>query len=240
MVTININNRNLYFIAAVFILIIGGGIVFAYNQNGAGNPQIMGHSADEIEDFNETVISIIQGLGIGEMVCSKNPFINSSASNATVYNDVHIPTSFVDKDGNTVNINCIQSSIDATGGDCILKIIYLDSKDKPIRFEYCYYNQDPATKRWTCVNKGNGAYNGYPWDAAHDTSAEQKNSVNYISTRVANSDGTKVVGLADDWYSNKAQSVRRSADYWAYRDSWTGAGELIYLCKDTSFIDDVT
>ena len=62
MVTINISNRGVYTLIAILILITVGGIVFAYTTDGSGIPNIMGHSADEIQggtgEIEQTVIEL--------------------------------------------------------------------------------------------------------------------------------------------------------------------------------------
>lgn len=49
MVIINIKKKDFYLISALFIFLIGAGYVVAYNP-GTGNPAVMGHSFEELEN----------------------------------------------------------------------------------------------------------------------------------------------------------------------------------------------
>lgn len=50
MISIKIQKKDLWLLAAIMVFLIGVAYVIAYNPGGAGgNPAIMGHSADEIE-----------------------------------------------------------------------------------------------------------------------------------------------------------------------------------------------
>ena len=49
MIQINISNRAVYTLIALALLLVIGGVVYAYTTDGSGSPSVMGHSADEIE-----------------------------------------------------------------------------------------------------------------------------------------------------------------------------------------------
>ncbi len=145
MVTINIKNRDLYLISAIFIFLIGSGIVVAYNSNPA-NPAVMGHTVDEIENFNESVRTIVQEeLGVPK---SSNCVLtyDSLTVDATGGNGKN-GTGFRHNDYKyTSGIKTIPSEcFDDVG--CVIKQELYDSKGFNTARFYSFY-VDSATGKW--------------------------------------------------------------------------------------------
>ena len=56
--TITISNKAIYTFIAIAVLLTISGIVYAYTIDSSGNPEVMGHSADEVERVGKTVYPI--------------------------------------------------------------------------------------------------------------------------------------------------------------------------------------
>ncbi len=67
MVSININNKNMYLIIAIFIFLVGAGIVVAYNFT-PSNPAVMGHTADEIDVIKTNDDGTTETFGLEEYI----------------------------------------------------------------------------------------------------------------------------------------------------------------------------
>jgi hypothetical protein len=63
--TINIRRKDLYLLAALFIFIIGAGVIIAYNPSGTASPSVFGHSANEVSGTIVGGCSVTCNIGEG-------------------------------------------------------------------------------------------------------------------------------------------------------------------------------
>jgi len=227
MVTINIKSKDLYFISAVFILLIGSGIVIAYNSDPM-NPTVpsdMGHTIDEIEVVNESgsIISLDNYIravvqeeigGIPEdMACSAT----AAAHTDVVYSmpsyrylNVSIPSTIVTSDGRTLPTNCTTNDMDGIG-TCVIKEI-ISTKNGPVKTNYCIYYQNATSNSWACLDTGKSGKNG-------------DGTATHILPAVGN------IWLRDDYFYNCAKCTREKVvDKWVLTDMDTNRGVDIYIC----------
>ncbi len=221
MVTINIKGKDLYLISAVFILLIGSGIVVAYNPNyqtTPGNPAIMGHTIDEINtvDDDGNVVSLEQYITNlvnsvnGALVCETTPIYDYSANGNGVG---RVMPAYNYNEG----IVSIPATCKSDAG-CVIKVeIYNSgSSTRPIvvrRYDYIQY----ATNKW--------------W-SSHRTAGDAVNG-DSVSTDIMPRYGSDTKGylyLRDD-YVYRTTTVETDSSKWTFIDRTGTWGMKAYICS---------
>jgi hypothetical protein len=96
-ININIGNKTFYTLIAVIIILVAGGIVYAWNSD---NPSVMGHTVGEIEGLNETVRAIVNDeiSGVEAPINCVSKF-TSGEVDKTLFTIVDIPDNCMDSPG---------------------------------------------------------------------------------------------------------------------------------------------
>ena len=217
MVTININNKNLYLIIAIFVFLVGAGVVVAYNTNPA-NPAMMGHSADEIELINDfgSPISLEQYINDqissvnGVVVCDSTPIYDYSAGGKGV--GYMMPAYNYNEGIRDIPAVC------KTEAGCVIKEEVYNSKSstRPVVIRKYDFVQYSTGKWWSSSRPAGDAVNG-------DTT----------STDVILAYGSDSLGrvyLRDD-YVYKTVTVEKNPDKWTFIDRSKSYGMKVYICS---------
>jgi len=226
MVMINLKYRDLYLISAVLICLIGIGFVFAYNPNPANptDPAVMGHTVDELEDFEEQVSRIALEVAVGKVVCNDTEIVagtlfkdgsNREGPAARHSFNLTIPTDMW-WDGNNMALDC---KTDSSGYGCIIKVIFYKNPNYKIAsVKYCYYYQNSGTNNWICTNSNIKGVNG-----------------NCANTYLVKYNRTEPVGLVDDSNKNTPTACKimyeKGNNKWRVHDNSGNIGMRIFTCK---------
>ena len=209
MVSINLNfsNKTFYTLITILTLVAVAGIAFAYNS---GNPEVMGHTVDEIDGLEQFIINTVYGEP-DELICDSTPFVDTVSGSGLSYrttdedDDVNgfletdLPQSFWDK-------GCVTG----TGTGCIIKQeIFYENTDTPHIVKLFGYIEDPTSHSWSSDD-----YDGINGDCCT------------LSTKERITPIYKYLYLYDD-YGEGLDSI----DTFTYRDSNTRYGMKLYICS---------
>ena len=122
MVTINLSNKVAYTLIAIMVIVVAGGIVYAYNPGGTADPSVMGHSINEIKNFSQEVVDIVNAeiLGVQKYTCSSTPTKETSLSDDSGYYPMDMPPECASERGCVI----IHKLTDSSGVIAIKQLTY--------------------------------------------------------------------------------------------------------------------
>ncbi len=216
--SINIEKRYVYLILATVVFLAGAIVAVAYNPTDTppAVPSTMGHTVNEIENFEQKVTAIIQSVVFGGTVTCGSAVFDSPVANPKNAQG----NNKYDRKINLANVGpgCL------TNTGCIIKqeIYYNSSKVIMLKLARQYnYNQNPVSNLWWSSYQISGEKrNG---DTAYDWIIPEYGSL-YL-----NDDQDNLNGLSSD--------DETSSTEWAALDRSNSYGMKIYICSEEPIID---
>lgn len=218
-INLKIEKRHLFFFVAVVVMFVGAGLVFSY---GSGNPAVMGHSSDEVEDTLDSSCSVGQVM--------KMTFNGWSCGTAT------------EEPGETeapVSEECVvlypYSSSDIVANNIWEKVKVPDMcKGSVCHVMFVLYNSDGVVDKTNTLEISTlyQHSSGY-W---RSKGSESTGVVNINGDRVedgiaSHNDGSN--RLYDDYYDKAHlddRIVEESPDYWVIRDTNKNHATELIVC----------
>ena len=203
-ININLEKRYMYLVLATIVFLAGAIVTVAYNPTDTppAVPSTMGHTVNEIENFEQEVTAIIQDAVFGGTVNCGNPIWESDLPNLAAKGILAY----------TLPSACI--SLDGSAG-CVIRqeVYYNSSKLKKLKFtrQYDFYQ--------TSLDSSN------LWWSNYQTSGDKKNGDSNNDRIIPTYNGLEI---KDDY----GTTVEKLANQISLRDSTSSYGMKVYICTE--------